>query len=195
MDRAPDVVVKVSGSLYDLPDLGPRLRCWLDGLGTEAVIVVPGGGPTADVIRALDRVHRLGEERAHWLALAAVSLNGRFLTEIVPGTRLVSGPEEALSAWADGRVAVLDAFPFAVADERRPGRLPHLWSATSDSLAARVAVASGARRLVMLKSVCLPPSTDWQEAGRHGLVDSQFSGILAQLPRLEVVWLNLREAR
>lgn len=51
------VVVKVGGSLFDLPDLGPRLRAWLKTLRTADVLLVPGGGPTADVVRSLDRAH------------------------------------------------------------------------------------------------------------------------------------------
>jgi aspartokinase-like uncharacterized kinase len=65
------VVVKVGGSLFDLPDLGPRLEVWLGA--RRSVVLVPGGGPTTDVVRALDRTHRLGEEAAHWLALRSIS--------------------------------------------------------------------------------------------------------------------------
>ena len=61
--------MKVGGSLYDLPDLGPRLRRWLDAHAPREVIVAPGGGPFADVVRDLDRAHRLGEETSHWLAV------------------------------------------------------------------------------------------------------------------------------
>src|SRR5262249_50947889 len=79
------VVVKVGGSLYDLPGLGARLRAWLERLPSREVLLVPGGGPAADVVRDLDRLHRLGEEAAHWLALRALSVNARFLAALLPG--------------------------------------------------------------------------------------------------------------
>ena len=66
MKQVPHVV-KVGGSLFDLPGLGPCLRRWLDGLDGD-VILVPGGGPTADVVRTFDRRQVLGQEKAHWLA-------------------------------------------------------------------------------------------------------------------------------
>ena len=73
------VVVKVGGSLYDLPDLGSRLRAWLtEQCAGDDVVLVPGGGGTADVIRHFDRVHGLGEETSHWLALRALTLNAQF---------------------------------------------------------------------------------------------------------------------
>ena len=38
----PSVVVKVGGSLYDLPDLGVRLRHFLDKLADADVVLVTG---------------------------------------------------------------------------------------------------------------------------------------------------------
>src|ERR1700730_10035653 len=73
------VVVKVGGSLFDLADLGARLRAWLEPVVAGPVLLVPGGGPTADVVRAFDRLHALGEETAHWLAVRALTLNAHFL--------------------------------------------------------------------------------------------------------------------
>ena len=58
------VVVKLGGSLYDATDLGPRLRAWLDARPERRVVLVPGGGPMADVVRDLDTRHHLGEESA-----------------------------------------------------------------------------------------------------------------------------------
>ncbi len=195
MSESPDVVVKVGGSLYDLPDLGPRLRSWLGGLGTVRVVIIPGGGAAADVVRDLDRLHELGGERSHWLALASLSLTGRFLWTLLPGAAFVAGPEEADAAWRAGAVAVLDPHAFARADEGQIDSLPHDWSATSDSVAARVAVAWKARQLVLLKSVSLPPGVDWTEAGRLGLVDTQFAGVVGQARGLSVRWENLRSGR
>ena len=74
-DRSP-VIVKVGGSLYDLPDLGPRLLRLLDRPEMQPTFVVPGGGRLVDDIRGLDRLHRLGEEASHWLALSVNAVSG-----------------------------------------------------------------------------------------------------------------------
>src|SRR5581483_10984790 len=76
------VVVKIGGSLLDLPDLGPRLKKWLEQ-SAATVLVVPGGGAAADAVRRLDQLHRLGESRAHWLALRAVQLNASLLGDLL----------------------------------------------------------------------------------------------------------------
>jgi aspartokinase-like uncharacterized kinase len=183
------IVVKVGGSLYDLPDLGPRLRAWLSALSGRGVLLVPGGGATANLVREFDRRHQLGEETSHWLALKALSLNALFLAALLPGSRVtadvadVKGPDPC----------VLDAYRFALDDEHRPGRLPHTWNVTSDSVAARAAVAAGASRLVLLKSASLPEGIDWTEAGRRGLVDPYFAEATDHEVTVEIV--NFREWR
>ena len=192
------VVVKVGGSLFDLPDLGPRLRRWLDGLPTREILLVPGGGPGADVIRDLDRRHGLGEEAAHWLALRALTLNAHFLAALLPNASVVEHPDACPVVWRQGQTAVLDAHAFAHADEAAAGMiLPHCWSITSDSVAARVAVVAGAGRLILLKSVTVPEGLGWDEAGRQGFVDEFFAAVLAgggraRTARLEVRTVNFR---
>jgi aspartokinase-like uncharacterized kinase len=172
------IVVKVGGSLFDLPDLGPRLQTWLDSLPTRNVLLVPGGGPTADVVRDLDRWHALGEERAHWLALRALTLNAYFLAELLPNAAVV----ERLGDWRRDGPAIVDAHAFARLDEGLPACLPHSWAVTSDAVAARVAVVSRARELVLLKSADPPAGADWRAAARAGYVDDVFADVLGAVP-------------
>jgi 5-(aminomethyl)-3-furanmethanol phosphate kinase len=181
-------VVKVGGSLYDRPDLGPRLRRWLTALHAPRVVMVPGGGATADAVRAWDRVHGLGQERAHWLALRALTLNAHLLANVVPSARLLENGEQPPQ---DG-CWVLDAYAFARADEARPGVLPHTWDVTSDALAARYAVVVGAKRLILLKSVIVPEGMPWDRAGQLGLVDRYFGQVLRDAPLVDVRVVNLR---
>jgi aspartokinase-like uncharacterized kinase len=183
-------VVKVGGSLFDLPDLASRLMDWLHDQGP--VLLVPGGGAMADAVRSLDRQHRLGEEAAHWLALRAMSLNAHILASLLPSATVVRSVEESWPRIQAGQIPVLNAHAFAAADERRPGSLPHSWAVTSDSLAARVAVVAGARRLFLLKSADIPPTVSWTEAGRRGWVDAFFAEIARRAPGMEIRTINLR---
>jgi 5-(aminomethyl)-3-furanmethanol phosphate kinase len=165
-------VVKVGGSLFAWPELGGKLRAWLAALAGENVLLIPGGGATADAIRALDRTHQLGEEASHWLALEALSLNARFLHRLLPEARIVTD-------FAASGLAILDPAPFFQADERRPDHLPHSWQVTSDSLAVRAAVLAQARALILLKSVAWA-GDDWHAARRAGVVDGYFADALTQ---------------
>jgi 5-(aminomethyl)-3-furanmethanol phosphate kinase len=174
-------IAKVGGSLYDLPDLGERVRTWMAGVAGP-VLLVPGGGAAADAVRHLDRVHGLGEKTAHWLALRVLTVNAHFLGRVLEAPVLPS-PGEAT-------IGVLDPHAFCLADEGRPGSLPHTWAATTDAIAARVAEVAGAN-LVLLKSTDLPAAMSWSEAAAAGLVDQTFDAIVRRA-RLRVTWINLR---
>jgi 5-(aminomethyl)-3-furanmethanol phosphate kinase len=193
-------VVKVGGSLFDWPELGQRLELWLNSVLSRKILLVPGGGPTADLIRSFDRLHGLGEETAHWLALRALTVNAHLLRAMLSPFQswkpvVVADLQEVDTIWARQGLPILDPFSFVQIDEYQPGRLPHSWSATSDSLAARVAVWLKAGKLVLLKSAEIPH--DWMDAAR-GIVDSHFENmihsaqLMAGLP-LSVSAVNLRE--
>ena len=189
------IVVKVGGSLFDWPELGEHLNAWLGRLKATKVLIVPGGGAPAEAVRSLDNVHHLGEEAAHWLAIQAMSLNARFLQELLPSARIVGDVE--LFANASGTEAgwfILDALPFFRADDARSDRLPHDWNVSSDSLTVRAAVLVNAGELILLKSVT-GPGDDWAEAARAGLVDGFFVAALKQAPTtMRVRLVNLRTA-
>jgi 5-(aminomethyl)-3-furanmethanol phosphate kinase len=183
------LVVKVSGSLYDMPDLVVRLREWLDCGQAARILLVPGGGAIANVIRALDRVHGLGEEASHWLALQTLSVNAHMLACLFPEMRLLPRlPRHAESA---GRF-ILDPLPFFEEDEQHAGSFPHLWQVTSDSLAVRVANRAAAAELVLLKSVSWQTEDGWANASRAGVVDDFFPEAVRRAPELAVRVVNLR---
>lgn len=174
-------VVKVGGSLYELPDFGPRLRRWLANQ-PKPLVLVPGGGRTADVVRFLDQQHQLGEEKAHWLALRALSLNAHFLAALLPESQVVCDIRDPQNLFYSPVLSILDMMAFALTDDERPDHLPHCWDATSDSLALRVAIRLEASALVLLKALPIPAPVDWEEASRRGWVDPYFPQLLRTKP-------------
>ena len=167
------LVIKVGGSLYDWPQLGPTLARWLRQHAPPQTIIIPGGGQFAEPIRRLSASHNLTDETAHWLALRSMNLAAEFIRGLL----------------ADCSVAMLDAFDFCVRDDSQRDSLPHSWSATSDSIAARVAELQHAD-LVLLKSADPPPGdvAAWAAAG---YVDAYFPTIVERA-KLSVRAINLR---
>ncbi len=165
------IVIKVGGSLYDWPGLGPALRAFVAALAPEPVLLVPGGGDFADAVRRLHATHGLSEEQSHWLAVESLGAAGGFLRTLVPGAEFTGLPD----AHPPLPVAVLDPLFFCQAEPT----LPHTWEVTTDSVAARAAVVWRADRLVLLKSVDVPPGTSWDEVAARGWVDPYFTQALA----------------
>ena len=188
-------VVKVGGSLFDLPELNERLEGWLDAQPAATNFLIAGGGPLAHSIRQFDQLHKIGETPSHWLCVRAMGVTARLLLDLLADTALIDNLEQArqLIEMRPARSAVFDPVPFLISGEPKlpPEPLPQDWTVTSDSIAARVAELLGADELVLLKSAT-PSSTAWEQASRDGFVDSYFPTIARRLPVIRSV--NLRSA-
>jgi aspartokinase-like uncharacterized kinase len=191
MNPLPSSIVKLGGSLFGVPDLRARLANFLADFGRPRPILVSGGGPLVDCIRRWDRIYDLGEETSHWIALRLLSASSRVLERLLPDLQLVDSPDDCPALWQKGKVPLYDPFHFiADIDEEALDPLPRRWRATSDSIAARMAVTFGAEELVLLKSVSVPERLSRAEAALRGLVDPHFPVAAQGIPR--VVAINLR---
>lgn len=188
----PGVVCKLGGSLLDWAGLPQVLDHLIHRWGPSGLVLVVGGGATADLVRRWDQLHQLGEERAHWLALESLSLNEQLFTELRPGLRLVRSGPQATAALREGTPALICSACFVRWGEKQPGAppLPHSWRVTTDSIAAWVARLLDASRLVLVKSTDLPKACDWSTGSRLGLVDEYFLQAAQGIP--QVAWLNAR---
>jgi aspartokinase-like uncharacterized kinase len=182
-------VLKVGGSLFDLPDLGDRLLGLSDGpLLNSPVLLVPGGGGLADRIRELDAIHHWPASVAHQLGLLAMSIGARMIGALSPRFEVVNSFTAAARAWERERIPVLDVVGLAGMET-----LPESWDVTSDSIAAWVALQFPPHQLLLAKSTRLPsPAPDSESAADAGLVDRYFPVVAQMLRRVE--WVNLRQS-
>lgn len=157
-----DTVVKVGGALLSLDDALPRLVDALNRIPPgRSFMVIPGGGPFADAVRSVDRLHSLSADDAHWMAILGMDQYAMFLASRIPNAELVHRHGEIARARARGRIPVLAPYRWLL--EADP--LPHSWDVTSDSIAVWIAVQVGARQLVLIKA-----STH----DEHSIVDRYF---------------------
>jgi aspartokinase-like uncharacterized kinase len=138
----------------------------------KRLLVVPGGGPFAETVRAMDAAHRVGDGAAHWMAILGMEQYAHLLAAHIAGARLVEHPGELEAAHRAGALPVLAPYRWL----READPLPHGWQVTSDSIAAWVAGRVGAHRLILVKPVL---------GERAALVDPYFERALP--PRVRVV--------
>jgi 5-(aminomethyl)-3-furanmethanol phosphate kinase len=139
-------VVKVGGGLLRAGGLDGLERACADVSAIAAerpVLVVPGGGPFADAVRALDAEVGLADDIAHALALSAMDQLGLLLTALLPGAELLTELRVPR-----GLALLRAASAFAERSD-----IPQSWAVTSDSLAVLAAGAIGADEAVLLKPV------------------------------------------
>lgn len=189
----PDAVIKVGGSLFDWPGLPARLTDYLNERAGQRLLLIAGGGAAADAVRALDRMHGLGEERAHALALHALDFTARLLAELVSGLDVVDDEVEIAACWERRRTPVLAVGRWLERDEAHfDDTLPHTWDVTSDTIAAHIAARLGASDLVLLKSAALIGADSHDGVAALGLVDRAFPNTARRVERVR--YWNFRDA-
>jgi aspartokinase-like uncharacterized kinase len=165
MTAIVDTVVKLGGGvLAHLDHFDAALTAIAAVARERRLLVVPGGGPFADIVRQVDRRLRLSDDAAHWMAVLAMDQYAHVLAARLAGGVLITGPYEIVTAPGGAPVGQIPVLaPSRWLHEADP--LPHTWDVTSDSIAAWVAGQVGARRLVLIK----PPG-----AADVDLVDAYF---------------------
>lgn len=173
-------VVKLGGSLAADAD---RLASWLDRLSNlpGRIVVVPGGGPFADLVRTEQARLGFGDPAAHEMALLAMDQYGRMLAALAPALAPADSQAAIRRSLRAGRVPVwLPARQLL----GRPG-IPASWEVTSDSLALWLAERIGAPDVILVKAA--PPPSDGGEApleaaalAERGLIDPVFPVWLAR---------------
>ncbi|WP_158922832.1 hypothetical protein [Acidisphaera sp. S103] len=161
MIRGP-TVVKLGGSHA----LSPLLRPWLDAIrqGAGDVVVVPGGGPFADAVRTAQPTMGFDDNAAHDMAMMAMAQYGRALTSLADGFVYTDTLTAVREAVAHGDIPVWSPWPGL----RSHPDILRSWDVTSDSLAAWLATALNARRLVLIKHRAPAPT------GGDDLLDAAF---------------------
>ena len=98
-------LVKLGGSLsYD-----PCIRTWLEALSTVGggrVIIVPGGGPFADLVRDAQQHWEFDDEAAHRMALHAMQQNALLLAALCPALMPVESESDMRIVLSRGRTAL-----------------------------------------------------------------------------------------
>ncbi|WP_425614392.1 hypothetical protein NA78x_004259 [Anatilimnocola sp. NA78] len=190
MSQWPVRVVKVGGSLFDTPDLRLRLQAWLCNEPPAVNVLVAGGGELAECIRRWDARFSLGEERSHWLCIELLAVSAKVLSDLLIDCRWVTqfcDLQRLVIAEQDRTrrepiVFDLQQFLRELEPQQPPEPVPHNWSVTTDSLAARLAEVLQADELVLLKSV-LPSAAmdDFEALCAAGYVDGYFPRIASRV--------------
>lgn len=162
------ILIKLGGSLIRQEN-GEVLR-QLGNIISRAgqrhpLLIVPGGGPFADLVREYGKQLDLGEETCHFMALAAMDQYAYILQERIPGSSLwaLSAPEHFQPAELPGPahsvpcpgVQILLCSHFF--RQVPPSDLPRSWDTTSDSLAAYLAQRLNCSLLILVKSKDIEP--------------------------------------
>ena len=146
------------------------------GAARIPVVVVPGGGPFAESVRELQRTMHFNDAVAHRLAMLAMHQMAELMMSLQGGLEIAQSLDEISAVLRRDEVPVWVPLRM-IADDVT---IPAGWTATSDSLAARLAELLGGAHLVLLKSVDVEKEASAEELARRGVVDPEFPTIVAR---------------
>ena len=174
-----DLLLKVGGSLGRSTALRPLLQRIALLAHRRRLLVVPGGGAFAELVRDQMSRLRIDEKTAHHMALLAMDQYGLLLSSLSRCSTGVDNLRAAELVAEAGRVPILLT---ASLIQREPG-LERSFRLTSDSIAAFLAGRLRAAHLILLKSVRKPAERIRDRASaealaRRGIVDPLFPEML-----------------
>jgi aspartokinase-like uncharacterized kinase len=165
-------VVKFGGSLFN----AANLKSWLTLFARHSsLVLVPGGGPFADQVRAAQAQIRFDDATAHVMTLLAMEQYGRMLCGMQPGLTPAADVEAITTALEKGDTPVWMPVSMALSDPC----IEQNWQVTSDSLAVWLTAELGFNKLVLVKSMQVESerlTSTWLQANE--IVDRQFDDYL-----------------
>lgn len=167
-------VVKLGGSLAT----SASIQQWLDVLachGAGNVVLVPGGGPFADRVRAMQSTWQFDDSIAHRMAMLAMEQYGWMLVGLRPDLIPATSTDEIEGALNRAQVPVWLPSRMAAGDKA----LPANWDVTSDSIAAWLARRLDAEHLILVKSAQVDEGmVECKALQADGVVDRAFAGFV-----------------
>jgi 5-(aminomethyl)-3-furanmethanol phosphate kinase len=143
-------VVKIGGSLAMQPD---KLKDLCAKLGEESLkhklIVVPGGGEFADIVRMHDKKFDLPQQISHRMAILAMDQYGLLLSTLMPRSVVMDKIEYLQEGLTLHQLIVFLPSSFLFCDKS----LNNSWDVTSDSIAVYIAQKLGNGKAVLVTDV------------------------------------------
>jgi len=143
-------VIKVGGSLLKAPNKLrdfcrkiPKVRDYSD------FIIIPGGGPFADLVRRFHVELKFSDSIAHYMAITSMDMYGFLLSDLIPTSKTVTTIHDAVYMLKLGYIPIL--LPSRLILDLNT--LEHSWRVTSDTISAYIASIIGLKRVILVKDV------------------------------------------
>ncbi len=167
-------VIKLGGSLLSDPTV---LKQCLNHISTtvkdnkQSLVIVPGGGVFADLVRTTQNKWNFDDKVAHSMAILAMQQMACLLNGLQPSFVFANSITEIQKISLKGSVIIWSP----CISELNAATINNNWDVTSDSLAAWLATQLDATELVLVKSANIPKKVDLQQMQEQGIVDKEFS--------------------
>jgi hypothetical protein len=146
------IVLKLGGSLAKDKKILDCLCGKIENLSNDfSMLIVPGGGVFADLVRDYDEKFRLSPEVSHKMAVLAMDQVGFMISRFFKNYVFIDdlGDLDKFKNPDKVKIFIPSGFLFKLPESE----LEHSWDVTSDSISAYVADKINAGKLILLKDV------------------------------------------
>jgi 5-(aminomethyl)-3-furanmethanol phosphate kinase len=163
------LILKLGGSLTQTGQFQSIIA--LTTRAQRPVIIVPGGGPFADSVRALQPKLGFDDPTAHAMALLSMDQMGLYIASLDPALITCQTLQQFAHALQTGKIPVW--LPYLL--QHNDATLPTDWTVTSDTLAARLAERILGASVALVKSCPVPLEAGLDRLTELGIVDPAFA--------------------
>jgi len=113
----------------------------------KKIILIPGGGTTANFIRELYTEFQINDDLAHWMAIYSMDYNGIILNKKFPHLNLFDNLDQIKKE--DSLFSIFLPYKYL----KHNDELPYSWNVTSDSITLYVTYKLGLTECFLIKDV------------------------------------------
>ncbi|MGV9172074.1 MAG: hypothetical protein ACOC44_05575 [Promethearchaeia archaeon] len=117
----------------------------------DTIILIPGGGNTANLIRYIDHKLDVGDELVHWMAILAMDFNADQIHRKFSSVILIENLQELKKTIEEKKRGIYLFKPFSFLYNE--DFLPHSWDITSDSIALSISHRLNLSTCFLIKNV------------------------------------------
>ncbi|MDG1512422.1 MAG: hypothetical protein P8R31_12045 [Mariniblastus sp.] len=191
----PVRVIKIGGSLLELPELTCRLEDWLTQQPPMLNFCIVGGGQPVQKIK--DFARTIDSSKSHWAAIQQMDRHAISLSQTSQHWSFFDSPDSLQESLA----TTLNFIGMEAWLRNTIVCLPESWDVTSDSIAVVLARYLNSKELTLLKSTLPPRDKSLTQLIDMGFVDRYFETALtsaedSQLSPLEQLKIvNFRDEK
>lgn len=147
------IIIKLGGSLTKDKKILEDLCMEIENLSKNFdILIVPGGGEFADLVRNYDEKFKLTKEISHKMAILAMDQVGFLISGFLKNYVFIDDLDELKNYKTKNKVKIF--IPSKFLFEVPESELNPSWDITSDSISAYTAKKLGAEKLIILTDVC-----------------------------------------
>ncbi|MFX0105542.1 MAG: hypothetical protein ACFE75_08630 [Candidatus Hodarchaeota archaeon] len=144
-------IFKIGGKILDysknLINTIAQFTQLYEGGTLKKIILIPGGGTTANFVRSIYREFHFNDDLAHWIGIYSMDYNGLELKRKFPHLQIYDNFDN-LEEESEG-ISVFLPYNYL----KSKNELPHIWDVTSDSITLYLAINFGLNECFLVKDV------------------------------------------